>query len=112
MQSIQKDYNEVVFNNNIAPNAILAGYSQHIIQVFINLLSNARDASPPQVRVMLDSSEDEYSIMFSVTDEGSGIPPDKMDQILEPFFTTKYPGEGTGRSEEHTSELQSRGHLV
>lgn len=94
--SLQKDYNEVVFHNNIAPNAIVAGDSQHIIQVFINLLSNARDASPPQGRVMLDSSEDEYSIMFSVTDEGSGIPPDKMDQILEPFFTTKDPGEGTG----------------
>ncbi|MDQ2077673.1 ATP-binding protein [Marinimicrobium sp. ABcell2] len=94
--SLQKDKNEVIFHNNIARNAIVAGDSQHIIQVFINLLSNARDASPPQGRVMLDSSEDEYSIMFSVTDEGSGIPPDKMDQILEPFFTTKDPGEGTG----------------
>ncbi len=94
--SLQKDKNEVEFHNNIAQNAIVAGDSQHMIQVFINLLSNARDASPPGGRVMLDSSEDEFSIIFSVTDEGTGIPADKMDQILEPFFTTKDPGEGTG----------------
>lgn len=94
--SLQKDKNEVEFHNNIAQNAIVAGDSQHMIQVFINLLSNARDASPPRGRVQLDSSEDEFSIVFSVTDEGPGIPVDKMDQILEPFFTTKDPGEGTG----------------
>ncbi|UZJ46166.1 ATP-binding protein [Marinimicrobium sp. C6131] len=94
--SLQKDKNQVEYVNNIAKNAIIAGDSQHLIQVFINLLSNARDASPAGSRVMLDSSEDEYSIIFSVTDQGSGIPADKMDQILEPFFTTKDPGDGTG----------------
>lgn len=94
--SLQKDKNQVEYVNNIAKNAIIAGDSQHLIQVFINLLSNARDASPSGSRVMLDSSEDEYSIIFSVTDQGSGIPADKMDQILEPFFTTKDPGDGTG----------------
>lgn len=94
--SLQKDKNQVEFHNDIAQNAIVAGDSQHMIQVFINLLSNARDASPLGGRVQLESSEDEFSIVFSVTDEGTGIPADKMDQILEPFFTTKDPGEGTG----------------
>lgn len=94
--SLQKDGNQVVFINNIAANAIIAGDIQRIIQVFINLLSNARDASPADGHVMLTSDEDEYSIEFSVTDEGPGIPPEHIEQIFEPFFTTKDPGEGTG----------------
>ena len=94
--SLQKDRNPVVFINDISPRAIVAGDPQQMIQVFINLLSNARDASPVEGRVMLTSEEDEYSIIFSVTDEGPGIPPEHIEKIFEPFFTTKDPGEGTG----------------
>ncbi len=94
--SLQKDKNQVLFCNDIPKTAIIAGDAQRIIQVFINLLSNARDASPEQGRVMLESNEDEDSVTVSVTDEGHGIPPELIERILEPFFTTKEPGEGTG----------------
>lgn len=94
--SLQKDKNQVLFCNDIPKTAIVAGDVQRIIQVFINLLSNARDASPEQGRVMLESNEDEDSVTVSVTDEGHGIPPELIERILEPFFTTKEPGEGTG----------------
>lgn len=94
--SLQKDKQPVQFINTIAKNAIVGGDAQRMIQVFINLLSNARDASPENGRVLLASSEDEYSIEVTVTDEGSGIAPEIVDRILEPFFTTKEPGEGTG----------------
>jgi signal transduction histidine kinase len=94
--SLQKDRNQVVFVNEITSKAIVAGDTQQMIQVFINLLSNARDASPPEGRVILASDEDEYSIMITVTDEGPGIAPEHIEQIFEPFFTTKDPGEGTG----------------
>ena len=94
--SLQKDKQHVNFINDIAKNAIIGGDSQRMIQVFINLLSNARDASPEDGKVTLASSEDEYSIDVTVTDEGSGIAPHLIERILEPFFTTKEPGEGTG----------------
>lgn len=94
--SLQKDKNQVLFCNDIPATAVIAGDVQRIIQVFINLLSNARDASPEQGRVMLESNEDEDSVTVSVTDQGHGIPPELIDRILEPFFTTKEPGEGTG----------------
>jgi signal transduction histidine kinase/Na+/proline symporter len=94
--SLQKDKRQVLFANDIPSTAIIAGDHQRMIQVFINLLSNARDASPDQGRVMLESNEDENSVTVSVTDEGTGIPPELIDRILEPFFTTKEPGEGTG----------------
>jgi len=35
-------------------------------------------------------------VEISVTDNGPGIPQELQDQVLEPFFTTKEPGEGTG----------------
>ncbi|MCE3251931.1 MAG: histidine kinase [Cellvibrio sp.] len=94
--SLQKEKTQVLFCNDILRTAIVAGDAQRIIQVFINLLSNARDASPEQGRVMLESNEDENSVTVSVTDEGHGIPPELIERILEPFFTTKEPGEGTG----------------
>jgi signal transduction histidine kinase/Na+/proline symporter len=94
--SLQKEKTQVLFCNDIPKTAIVAADAQRIIQVFINLLSNARDASPEQGRVMLESNEDEDSVTVSVTDEGHGIPPELIERILEPFFTTKEPGEGTG----------------
>jgi signal transduction histidine kinase/Na+/proline symporter len=94
--SLQKDKQPVRFINEIAKNAIIAGDAQRMIQVLINLLSNARDASPENGLIVLASSEDEYSVDVTVTDEGQGIAPDIVERILEPFFTTKEPGEGTG----------------
>lgn len=94
--SLQKDKKYVNFENKIAENAIIAGDQQQMIQVFINLLSNARDASDEEGRVILESTEDTDNITLSVTDEGVGIAEEHIEQILEPFFTTKDPGEGTG----------------
>src|SRR5690606_40459556 len=45
-------------------------------------------------------------IRIDVSDNGTGIPEEVMPHIYDPFFTTK------PRSEEHTSELQSRENLV
>jgi len=35
-------------------------------------------------------------VSISIGDTGPGIPPEKMDKIFEPFYTTKPPGQGTG----------------
>ena len=69
---------------------------QRLLQALVNLLGNARDASPPdsEVRISLENGDDLVTI--SVEDQGSGIPPELQVQVFEPFFTTKDPGEGTG----------------
>jgi signal transduction histidine kinase len=66
------------------------------LQVFINLLGNARDACEPfgQVRVCAGSASGQ--IRIAVEDDGCGIEPKLQNRIFEPFFTTKEPGEGTG----------------
>lgn len=67
-----------------------------LVQVIVNLLSNAMDASPPGSKVVLDASIEGSKLDLTVTDRGPGIPEADLDRIFEPFFTTKAPGEGTG----------------
>lgn len=76
----------------------------------LNLCINARDAMPggghiriatanqqlsPRAAAAQQMPEGEY-LSLSVTDSGTGIPPEVMSRVFEPFFTTKQPGEGTG----------------
>jgi PAS domain S-box-containing protein len=94
--SLNKRSIEVQFFNLCDPEHWACGDSQRLAQVLINLLSNARDASPPGGAIRVRSEALEHSVELIVEDEGSGIPKAIMDRLFEPFFTTKDPGEGTG----------------
>lgn len=69
-----------------------------ISQVFINLLGNACDAvaSKPDAWVRTEFNRLGDTIEIKVTDSGPGIPPAIVDQMMNPFFTTKEKGVGTG----------------
>jgi len=64
----------------------------------VNLLLNACDASPrgALVSVMATAAPDGAGVTLRVDDEGSGISPTDADRVMEPFFTTKTRGAGTG----------------
>jgi len=74
--------------------------SQKIEQVFINLLTNAAQASAPDepvtVVTRLEPGSNDRCVEISVIDRGSGIPPEKIEAIFNPFFTTKQDGVGLG----------------
>ena len=74
----------------------VAGDRQQVVQVFVNLLANACDASQPGSRVQVRAVLDGEGARVEVSDHGAGIPDDIRARIFEPFFTTKSPGEGTG----------------
>jgi C4-dicarboxylate-specific signal transduction histidine kinase len=67
-------------------------------QVFINLLTNARDAVADSNRktIRIASSRDEERIRITFSDTGQGIPRELQQRIFDPFFTTKEVGTGTG----------------
>lgn len=94
--SLNRNSTEVHFFNLCDPEHLAKGDPQRLAQVLINLLSNARDASPVGGAIRVRSEASEQSVELIVEDEGTGIPQAIMDRLYEPFFTTKDPGKGTG----------------
>lgn len=94
--SLSRKGPEINYVNLCDANHRVAGDSQRLVQVLINLLGNARDASSDGDSVTVRTVQDEHQILLSVEDQGSGIDRALMDRLFEPFFTTKAPGTGTG----------------
>ncbi|GAA0703348.1 two-component system sensor histidine kinase CbrA [Marinobacterium maritimum] len=84
------------FINDVDASLLIQGDLQLLLQVFVNLLNNASDASPAESGIRIESDVNEHSSRILITDEGSGIPEEHLEQLFEPFFTTKEPGKGTG----------------
>ncbi|MDF1666249.1 MAG: ATP-binding protein, partial [Planctomycetota bacterium] len=76
---------------------MMRGDPNALRQLFLNLTLNALDASESGTRVRWSLARDsDQSILVTCEDEGCGIDGKESDRILEPFFTTKEPGQGTG----------------
>jgi signal transduction histidine kinase len=67
-------------------------------QVFLNLLTNAREATPHGGRIAVSGRAGGQLVEISIADSGCGIPPEHLPRVLEPFFTTKPQGNGLGLS--------------
>ncbi len=65
-------------------------------QAFINLLTNAIEASPEDETVTISSYQKGGELIVDVSDRGCGIPPDHREKVFSPFFTTKNGGTGLG----------------
>jgi PAS domain S-box-containing protein len=95
---------EVDVSESLPP--ILAN-SQQLMQVFINIINNARYAlnqkypnATPEKKLVITAEQkqvdDESVIDVIFHDTGVGIPAQIIDKVINPFFTTKPAGEGTG----------------
>ncbi len=82
-------------NDKVSDPLVNLDYDQ-MTQVFANLLKNAIDAMPGQGEIDFDLVDNHDQMIVSITDNGTGIPPENMDKLFTPFFTTKGPGKGTG----------------
>lgn len=87
---------QVKIESEVEPGLFVRGDLGNLQQVFLNLLNNARDAMPQGGTVRLTALRQEDKVVFQVEDQGKGIPPELLPRVLEPFFTTKPRGQGTG----------------
>ncbi|WP_459871637.1 ATP-binding protein [Endothiovibrio diazotrophicus] len=119
MRSTKRAAEGIDVVTEIAPCHTARGALSHIIQVLINLISNAakaiREADRGAEGVIRVSCEPVgESLRFSVWDNGTGIPQERLSKVFDPFFTTREVGEGMGMGlsvshtivENHGSELR------
>jgi signal transduction histidine kinase len=67
-----------------------------LMQVWINLLLNARDAMDGGGVVTLSSARENTLVTLTISDRGAGIRDEDIARIFEPFYTSKAPGSGYG----------------
>ena len=79
-----------------APRFEVHGEPAHLATVLRNLLRNARQAGATQVSVSVELESAARSVLITVSDDGPGIPPERISQLFQPFTTGKPTGTGLG----------------
>lgn len=94
--------NQITCENRIQPHGPqVLGNKNEMVQVFLNLLSNAIDAMPNggHIEVWSETKKNKNGLVYlkiSIHNTGDDIPEEVLDKMMEPFFTTKGVGKGTG----------------
>ncbi len=91
---------EVVTDLRPEPVEVMGDRTQ-LQQVLLNLIMNSAEATPSSADAVIwvrCETGQQGQVQVSVTDTGSGIPPDQLDRVFDAFFTTKSDGIGMGLS--------------
>lgn len=93
----QKQFAQVTIQERLTePLPEVDGDMNQLQQVLLNLALNACEAMPDGGSLTISTSAEEDKVLVKVTDTGAGIKKEHLDQIFEPFFSTKPVGKGTG----------------
>ena len=85
---ITKNYTEIPY--------ILLGNEGDLHQVFFNILTNAIQSILEKGTISISTNVSEKKLLIQILDTGYGIKKENIKKIIDPFFTTKEPGEGVG----------------
>lgn len=78
------------------PDVVVSCVPPQLVQVLINLFRNAADARARTIHVHSCQNRQNQTVVLSVRDDGLGMDAETLKRALEPFFTTKQIGRGTG----------------
>ena len=95
---------DIAFNFKSPDNALISGNPNQLVQVFINFFQNSIDAihmrieahggEPGRIDCSIDAAGEGWQV--TIRDNGIGIPPENLQKIFDPFFTSKDVGKGMG----------------
>ena len=88
----------------------IEAYASELNQVWTNIIDNAIDAMNGKGTITLRTYEESDQVVVEIIDKGPGIPKKIQSRILEPFFTTKPPGQGTGLGLHVTHDIVANRH--
>ncbi|SEL35921.1 PAS/PAC sensor signal transduction histidine kinase [Stigmatella aurantiaca] len=87
---------KVAVERDYTPLPPISAVRTNLVQVFVNLITNACHAMAAGGKVVLSTERDGEDAVVRVSDTGTGIDPKHLSHIFDPFFTTKEEGKGTG----------------
>lgn len=101
--SMEPNFNQITINTQIQPSHLKAYADPNLLgQVVLNLMKNALQAMQGQtggtLSILSDKDPVTRHIRIKISDNGPGIPPEIINEIFIPFFTTKPEGSGIGLS--------------
>ena len=100
--SLDRNAKGTAFNNRAGEADVVTGDADRLMQVFVNLLRNAVDASDEPGTLVIDvetttqAREDARWVTVTIRDNGPGIEPAMLPRLFEPFATTRLDARGTG----------------
>ena len=96
----------------------IQSYESELMQVFINILNNAKDVllqnEIENKLIFIDIFKKDDTVHVIIKDNANGVPLEYIDKIFEPYFTTKHKSQGTGIGLYMSSEIINKhlgGHL-
>ncbi|AXX95784.1 PAS domain-containing sensor histidine kinase [Arcobacter ellisii] len=93
--------NSITIITDLKDDIEIEGYENELIQSFINIINNAKDAVKENVKndeklIFIDTKKEDSSLIITIKDNGGGISDNIIHRIFEPYFTTKNKTVGTG----------------
>ena len=109
----QIERGKITVKKELEPLPLITVDKEQIKQVILNLLMNAIQAMPAGGELSTNGrfSKDGYWVELTIQDSGLGIPPEDMDKLFNPFFSTKEGGIGLGLSIAHRIIDQHHGKI-
>ncbi len=110
-QLLEHDFSEKQMTLELADHCTceIEADSDLLLQVLLNLLKNALNASGSHDKVVLSCEEDAQNVYITVTDTGVGMTREEREQMFDPFFTTRKAGTGLGLAVSHQIVEQHNG---
>ncbi len=90
------EHEHVKLETHIAPILPVLGSPDHLQQVFMNMAVNAQNAMSGGGTLIITADVEDNQVVIRFKDTGTGIAPENMERIFNPFFSTKPQGTGLG----------------